>query len=241
MGLVVKDDGWRMPDWLWERVEPLLPPRPAHPLGCHNPRVPDRNAMNAILLVLSTGMQWKALDLTGPCSSSSAHRRFQEWQRGGVLHELWRLSTTRSWGSTGPGWQPTGRCQRRRWVALGPARIPPTEPRRGEAIGPCGGRRGPDRARSRGRQPQRPQAAEADARLDPDRAARADRTGPAGHLPGQGLRQPRGPRARRRVRPHAAHPHARRRDRAACPDRAGGRGAGSSRPATRCSTATARS
>ncbi len=33
MGLVSSDDGWRMPDWLSERVGPLLPPRPAHPLG----------------------------------------------------------------------------------------------------------------------------------------------------------------------------------------------------------------
>jgi hypothetical protein len=23
MGLVSKDDGWRIPDWLWERIEPL--------------------------------------------------------------------------------------------------------------------------------------------------------------------------------------------------------------------------
>jgi RHS repeat-associated protein len=49
MGLISRDDGWRMPDWLWERVEPLLPERPSHPLGCHNPRVPDRDAMDAIL------------------------------------------------------------------------------------------------------------------------------------------------------------------------------------------------
>jgi putative transposase len=90
MGLVSRDDGWRMPDWLWERIEPLLPPRPPHPLGCHNPRVSDRDAMDAILLVLRTGMQWNALDLTGPCSSSSSHRRFQEWQRAGVFHEIWR-------------------------------------------------------------------------------------------------------------------------------------------------------
>jgi putative transposase len=90
MGLVSKDDGWRMPDWLWERIEPLLPERPPHPLGCHNPCVPDRDAMDAILLVLRTGMQWNALDLTGPASSSSSHRRFQEWRAAGVFHEIWR-------------------------------------------------------------------------------------------------------------------------------------------------------
>ena len=81
MGLVLSDDGWRLPDWLWERVEPLLPAPPAHPLGCHRPRVPDRAAMDAILLVLRTGMQWNALNATGICSSSSAHRRFQEWEQ----------------------------------------------------------------------------------------------------------------------------------------------------------------
>jgi putative transposase len=90
MGLVVKDDGWRIPDWLWLELQPLLPQRPAHPLGCHNPRVPDRDAMNAILFVLRTGCQWNALNATGICSSSSAHRRFQEWERGGVFRELWR-------------------------------------------------------------------------------------------------------------------------------------------------------
>jgi len=75
MGLVVKDDGWRIPDWLWERMEPLLPAPPPHPLGCHRPRVPNRDAMDAILLVLRTGMQWNALNVTGVCSSSAAHRR----------------------------------------------------------------------------------------------------------------------------------------------------------------------
>ena len=65
MGLVVKDDGWRIPDWLWLELEPLLPQRPAHPLGCHNPRVPDRDAMNAILFVLRTGCQWSSLNATG--------------------------------------------------------------------------------------------------------------------------------------------------------------------------------
>ena len=90
MGLIDRDDGWRIPDWLWERVEPLLPPPPPHPLGTHRRRIPDRQVMNAILLVLRTGMQWNALAATGICNSSSAHRRFQEWERAGVFHEIWR-------------------------------------------------------------------------------------------------------------------------------------------------------
>ena len=55
--LVSRDDGWRLPDWLWDRIEALLPLLPFHPLGCCAPRVPDRDAMDAILLVLGTGMQ----------------------------------------------------------------------------------------------------------------------------------------------------------------------------------------
>lgn len=91
MGLLKKDDGWRLPDEIWAQMEPLLPPRKPHPLGCHNPRVSDRAAMDAILFVLRTGCQWNALSATGICSSSSAHRRFQEWAQAGVFEEFWRL------------------------------------------------------------------------------------------------------------------------------------------------------
>ena len=80
---------WRMPDELWERIERLLPPRKLHPLGCHRPRVDDRQAMDAIFFVLRTGCQWNALNETGICSSSSAHRRFQEWTAAGVFLALW--------------------------------------------------------------------------------------------------------------------------------------------------------
>jgi transposase len=89
MGLVTKDDGWRIPDELWEEMKEFLPPRKPHPLGCHNPRVDDRAAMNAILFVARTGIQWGALDATGICNHSSAHRRFQEWTRAGVFEQFW--------------------------------------------------------------------------------------------------------------------------------------------------------
>ncbi len=35
-------------------------------------------------------MQWNALNATAICSSSSAHRRFQEWEQAGVFAEIWR-------------------------------------------------------------------------------------------------------------------------------------------------------
>ncbi len=85
---------WRTPDVLWAEIEPLLPLRKPHPLGCHNPRVDDRRAMDAIFFRLRTGCQWNALSATGLCSSSSAHRRFQEWRAAGVFLELWRRGLT---------------------------------------------------------------------------------------------------------------------------------------------------
>ncbi len=84
------DDGFRLPDWLWDQMQALLPPRPKHPLGCHRPRVPDRSAMDAIFFVLRTGCQRNALNNTEICSSSSAHRRFQEWAEAGIFEMFWR-------------------------------------------------------------------------------------------------------------------------------------------------------
>ena len=43
--MVSKNDGWHLTEALWQRMEPPLAPRKSHPLGCHNPRVPDRAAM----------------------------------------------------------------------------------------------------------------------------------------------------------------------------------------------------
>lgn len=87
----ITDDGFRLSDELWGQTEPLLPARSVHPLGCHRPRTPDRMAMDAIFFVLRTGCQWNALNATGICSSSSAHRRFQEWTEAGVFEAFWHF------------------------------------------------------------------------------------------------------------------------------------------------------
>jgi hypothetical protein len=46
--------------------------------------------MEAIFFVLRTGCQWSALREPTICSSSSAHRRFQEWITVGVFAAFWR-------------------------------------------------------------------------------------------------------------------------------------------------------
>lgn len=96
---------WLIPDELWERIEPLLPEGKPHPLGCHNPRVDNRRAMDAIFFRLRTGCQWKALDATGICSGSSAHRRFQEWNEAGVFLELWKIGLAEYEQMKGIDWQ----------------------------------------------------------------------------------------------------------------------------------------
>lgn len=110
MNPTVRDDGWRIPDALWESMAPLLPARKLHPLGGHRPRIPDRMAMDGILLVLRTGMQWSALDQTGICTGSASYRRFREWIDAGVFQAFRRrgLLECPALGSIDWCWLPLG-------------------------------------------------------------------------------------------------------------------------------------
>jgi len=90
MGYIVQDDGNRIPDFIWEEMKQIIPkPIDNHPLGCHKKRIEDRKAMDGIFFVLRTGCQWQALDATGICKHSVAHKRFQEWAKAGVFFEFW--------------------------------------------------------------------------------------------------------------------------------------------------------
>jgi transposase len=90
MGYIVKDDGGRIPDFIWEEMKQIIPKiKETHPLGCHRKRIDDRKAMEGIFFVLRTGCQWQALDNTGICKHSVAHKRFQEWAEAGVFFEFW--------------------------------------------------------------------------------------------------------------------------------------------------------
>lgn len=84
----VVDEGWRIPDALWERIEPLLPAERLHPKG-GRPWTPARQCMDGIFYVLRTGCQWKALP-RGFGAPSTVHLRFQLWQAAGVFERLWQ-------------------------------------------------------------------------------------------------------------------------------------------------------
>jgi transposase len=50
---------WRISDALWERIAPLLPARKPHPLGCHRPRVDERNWWHMMACRGLTGSGWR--------------------------------------------------------------------------------------------------------------------------------------------------------------------------------------
>lgn len=196
MGLIIKDDGWRISDELWQELEQFLPARKAHPLGCHRPRVSDRAAMNAILFVLRTGCQWGALDATGICKHASAHRRFQEWVQAGVFEQFWLYQLLCYDQLQGLEWE---------WLALdGTLTKAPLggEKNRPQPHGPGQKRHQAQSAYRRpghplgprrgGRQPQRLQVGAGNSRQHSHRAPSPRPPVSAGRLRGQGLRLRRG-------------------------------------------------
>ena len=84
---------WRIPDDLWEELLLLLPPERAPGL-VGRPQVPFRKVLDGILYVLRTGCQWKAVPKEF-ASGSTCHKRFQEWERGGIFERLWVKLLTR--------------------------------------------------------------------------------------------------------------------------------------------------
>lgn len=86
---------WEVSDELWAIVEPLIPQRQRKPKkkytrkagGGRKPLEP-RRVFEGIVLVLRTGIQWKALPQEYG-ASSSVHQYFQEWEAAGVFKALW--------------------------------------------------------------------------------------------------------------------------------------------------------
>jgi transposase len=84
-----------IPSWLleplWEQFSALLPTRPvydpAHPLGCHRPRISDRVIFEKLIQVLRFGCSYEAIaDCT--CGATTIRQRRDEWIRAGIFARL---------------------------------------------------------------------------------------------------------------------------------------------------------
>jgi transposase len=97
--------------------------------------VDDRAALAAIFFRLRTGCQWNALNESGICSSSNAHRRFQEWNEAGVFEQLWAHGLIKYDELKDIQWE---------WQAMDGAMV--KAPLDGPATGPDRGNRGTKRS-----------------------------------------------------------------------------------------------
>lgn len=80
---------WKVPDKLWERIEPLIDAAyPAKVMG--RPRADLRKVLDAIVFRLRSGCQWNCLpEELG--DDSTAHRWFQRWSQDGFFQKLWAV------------------------------------------------------------------------------------------------------------------------------------------------------
>uniref|UniRef100_UPI0011080EAC transposase n=1 Tax=Nostoc sp. PA-18-2419 TaxID=2575443 RepID=UPI0011080EAC len=87
---------WEVSDAFWAIVEPLIPHKQRQEdkeykraYGGGRKSLDKRQIFAAIVYVLRTGIQWKALPKEKFGSPSAVHRYFQEWRDAGFFVELW--------------------------------------------------------------------------------------------------------------------------------------------------------
>ena len=80
----------RVADAVWKAIEGHLPPRPpkTHPLGCHRPRIPDRDCFEGILIRLVTGCSWDVAARLCKASETTLRGRRTQWLEAGAFDKL---------------------------------------------------------------------------------------------------------------------------------------------------------
>ena len=103
---------WEISDAFWEAVEPLIPqtvrdPRRAYRRLAGGGRKPldPRKVLSAIVYVLRTGTQWKALPKEFYGSPSSIHAYFKKWEAEGFFGELWKKGLAEFEEMRGIAWE----------------------------------------------------------------------------------------------------------------------------------------
>ena len=94
---MAKIQSWEVSDAFWEKVESLVPTKERYPEkvykrkpgGGKKPMQP-RQIFEAIMYVLRTGCQWKALPKERFGSGSAIHTHFMNWMHAGFFVALWR-------------------------------------------------------------------------------------------------------------------------------------------------------
>jgi transposase len=79
-------------DAQWDLLAPLFQPPPRRPDGRGRPWRDPRAVLEGVLWVLRSGARWKDLPATFP-PYQTCHRRFQQWQRQGVLRAVLQALT----------------------------------------------------------------------------------------------------------------------------------------------------
>ena len=88
----MRESPWLVSDWLWERIEPLLPRRERRFRHPGRKPLDDRQVLSGILFVLHTGIGWEHLPQElGFGSGMTCWRRLHAWQEAGVWERLHRL------------------------------------------------------------------------------------------------------------------------------------------------------
>lgn len=78
-------------DPIWDQFAELLPEKKVeHPLGCHNPRIPDRVVFDKLVEVLVFGCAYERI-ADESCSASTLRRRREEWIASGVMGRLQQI------------------------------------------------------------------------------------------------------------------------------------------------------
>ena len=76
---------------VWDQFAALLPEHiDTHPLGCHNPRIPDRVVFDKLIQVLVLGAAYERI-ADASCSATTIRNRRDEWIEAGVFEALEQL------------------------------------------------------------------------------------------------------------------------------------------------------
>ena len=76
---------------IWDLFSELLPQKKVeHPLGCHNPRIPDRVVFDKLVQVLLFGCAYERI-ADESCSATTLRRRRNEWIASGVMGRLQQI------------------------------------------------------------------------------------------------------------------------------------------------------